>query len=129
MIEEMGYCSGIENYSRHFEARKIGTPPHTLLDYFPKDFLLIIIDGGLGQLNMALRSLKHLGFKIPIIGLAKQEEEIYTPNEKEPLQFDKNSKMMLLLREIRDSAHHFVLGYNKKRREMKLREEFEEIKR
>jgi len=42
MIEEMGYCNGIENYSRHFENRKLGTPPHVLLDYFPKDFLLII---------------------------------------------------------------------------------------
>ncbi|RME77924.1 excinuclease ABC subunit UvrB [Candidatus Woesearchaeota archaeon] len=42
MIEEMGYCSGIENYSRHFESRKPGEPPFTLLDYFPEDFLLII---------------------------------------------------------------------------------------
>ncbi|MGV8086919.1 MAG: excinuclease ABC subunit UvrB [Candidatus Woesearchaeota archaeon] len=42
MIEEMGYCNGIENYSRHFDGRKIGTPPHVLLDYFPKDFLMII---------------------------------------------------------------------------------------
>ncbi len=90
---------------------------------------LIIIDGGLGHLNMALRSLKHLGLKIPIIALAKQEEEIYTPNDKVPLKFDKNSKMMLLLREIRDSVHDFVLGYNKKRREMKMRGEFEEIER
>jgi excinuclease ABC subunit B len=42
MIEEMGYCNGIENYSRHFDGRAQGTPPHVLLDYFPKDFLLII---------------------------------------------------------------------------------------
>ena len=42
MIEEMGYCNGIENYSRHFDGRKEGTPPHVLLDYFPKDFMLII---------------------------------------------------------------------------------------
>jgi excinuclease ABC subunit B len=42
MIKEMGYCSGIENYSRHFEGRKEGTPPFTLLDYFPKDFMFII---------------------------------------------------------------------------------------
>ncbi len=42
MIEEMGYCTGIENYSRHFENRKPGTPPFVLLDYFPKDFTLII---------------------------------------------------------------------------------------
>jgi excinuclease ABC subunit B len=42
MIEEMGYCNGIENYSRHFDGRAEGTPPKALLDYFPKDFLLII---------------------------------------------------------------------------------------
>ncbi len=42
MIEEMGYCQGIENYSRHFEGRKTGAPPYTLLDYFPKDFLTFI---------------------------------------------------------------------------------------
>jgi excinuclease ABC subunit C len=89
---------------------------------------LIIIDGGLGQLNASLRSLKALGLKIPIIALAKQDEEIYTPNDKTPLKLDKNSKIMLLLREIRDSVHDFVLGYNKKRREMKLRDEFEELK-
>ncbi|MEE9458754.1 MAG: excinuclease ABC subunit UvrB [Candidatus Bathyarchaeia archaeon] len=42
MIEQIGYCSGIENYSRHFDGREEGEPPHTLLDYFPKDFLTII---------------------------------------------------------------------------------------
>jgi excinuclease ABC subunit B len=42
MIREVGYCNGIENYSRIFEDRPPGTPPKTLLDYFPKDFLLII---------------------------------------------------------------------------------------
>lgn len=42
MIREVGYCNGIENYSRIFERREAGTPPATLLDYFPKDFLLII---------------------------------------------------------------------------------------
>ncbi len=42
MIEEMGYCQGIENYSRHFEGRKPGEPPYTLLDYFPKDFITFI---------------------------------------------------------------------------------------
>jgi excinuclease ABC subunit B len=42
MIKEVGYCSGIENYSRHFDGRKSGEPPFVLIDYFPKDFLLII---------------------------------------------------------------------------------------
>ena len=42
MMQEIGYCSGIENYSRVIEGRPVGSPPHTLLDYFPDDFLLFI---------------------------------------------------------------------------------------
>ena len=42
MIREIGYCNGIENYSRYFDGRKIGEPPFTLIDYFPDDFLLLI---------------------------------------------------------------------------------------
>ena len=42
MINEMGYCSGIENYSRHLTQRQPGQPPYTLIDYFPKDFLIVI---------------------------------------------------------------------------------------
>ncbi len=42
MIKELGYCGGMENYSRHFDGRKPGIPPFTLIDYFPKDYLLII---------------------------------------------------------------------------------------
>ncbi len=42
MMQEMGYCSGIENYSRHLDGRKEGQPPSVLLDYFPSDFLLVI---------------------------------------------------------------------------------------
>ncbi|MGN0985388.1 MAG: excinuclease ABC subunit UvrB, partial [Candidatus Enterenecus sp.] len=42
MMQELGYCSGIENYSRVIEGRPAGSPPHTLLDYFPKDFVLFI---------------------------------------------------------------------------------------
>jgi len=42
MIKELGYCSGIENYSRYFDGRAAGTRPFCLLDYFPKDFLLVI---------------------------------------------------------------------------------------
>jgi len=42
MIQELGYCNGIENYSRHFDGRKQGEPPYCLLDFFEKDFLLVI---------------------------------------------------------------------------------------
>jgi excinuclease ABC subunit C len=65
-----------------------------------------------------------LGLPLLLIGLAKEREEIYLPDMQLPLCFDKDSRMMLLLRRIRDATHDFSLGYNKKRREMKLREEF-----
>jgi excinuclease ABC subunit B len=42
MLEQMGFCHGVENYSRHFSNRKAGEPPPTLIDYFPKDFLLVL---------------------------------------------------------------------------------------
>src|SRR5690606_30052828 len=42
MMRQIGTCSGIENYSRHIDGREPGSPPHTLLDYFPEDFLLVI---------------------------------------------------------------------------------------
>src|SRR5690625_3271946 len=42
MMQQMGYCNGIENYSRHIDGRSLGSAPHTLIDYFPDDFLLVI---------------------------------------------------------------------------------------
>lgn len=42
MMQEIGYCSGIENYSRYFDGRKPGEPPYTLLDYFPRDFIMFV---------------------------------------------------------------------------------------
>ena len=87
---------------------------------------LIIIDGGKGQLGMAIESLRELNLKIPIIGLAKREEEIFMMGYKEPLIFDKNSKMMLFVRHIRNSTHNLVINYNRKKREMKMREEMGE---
>ena len=42
MMEQMGFCQGIENYSRHFDGRQAGEPPYTLIDYFPDDFMLVV---------------------------------------------------------------------------------------
>jgi excinuclease ABC subunit C len=85
---------------------------------------LVVIDGGSGQVNAAKTALKSLGLQIPLIGLAKEHEEIYLPDETAPRRFDKNSRMMLLLRQIRDATHNFSLGYNLKRRQMKMKDEF-----
>jgi excinuclease ABC subunit C len=85
---------------------------------------LIIIDGGPGQVKAAQAALNSLQLNIPMIGLAKENEEIYKPNTQTPIQLNKNSRMMLLIRQIRDATHDFSLGYNRKRREMQLRDEF-----
>jgi len=89
---------------------------------------LVVIDGGPGQVSAAKHALQTLGLQLPIIGLAKENEEIYLPGESCPRRFDKNNRMMLLLRKIRDAAHDFSLGYNRKRRQMKIREEFKQKK-
>ncbi len=89
---------------------------------------LIVIDGGPGQVSAAKAALQTLGLQLPLIGLAKEHEEIYLPDEASPRNFDKNSRMMLLLRKIRDAAHEFSVGYNRKRRQMKVREEFKQAK-
>src|SRR5438132_8469187 len=57
MIAEVGYCSGIENYSRHLDGRKPGERPYTLLDYFPKDYLMIIDES-----HVTLPQLKAMYF-------------------------------------------------------------------
>jgi excinuclease ABC subunit C len=85
---------------------------------------LIIIDGGPGQVNASKAALQKLGLQIPLIGLAKEHEEIYLPEDPTPKTFPKNSRMILLLRKIRDATHDFSLGYNRKRRQMQVREEF-----
>lgn len=74
---------------------------------------LIVIDGGKGQLGAGLQALRDLGLKLPIIALAKKEEEIYLPEEDKPLRLQRTAKGLLLLREIRDEAHRFAITYNR----------------
>src|SRR3954454_2959249 len=74
MIQEVGYCNGIENYSMHIDGRSPGQPPFTLLDYFPKDFLLVIDESHqaipqlhgqyLGDLSRKDILVEH-GFRLP----------------------------------------------------------------
>jgi excinuclease ABC subunit B len=74
MMRQVGFCSGIENYSRHIDGRAAGTAPHTLLDYFPDDFLLVIDEshvtvpqiGGMYEGDMSRkRTLVDHGFRLP----------------------------------------------------------------
>ncbi|TDB39657.1 MAG: excinuclease ABC subunit UvrB [Actinobacteria bacterium] len=74
MLETMGYCNGVENYSRHLDGRKPGEPPHTLIDYFGKDFLCVIDESHVtvpqlhgmyeGDRSRKLTLVEH-GFRLP----------------------------------------------------------------
>ncbi len=78
---------------------------------------LIVIDGGKGQLSMACEVLDELNLAhIPIIGLAKEFEEIYIPNSKRPIIIPKNNKALHLLQQVRDESHRFAITYHRKLR-------------
>ncbi|WP_458455521.1 excinuclease ABC subunit UvrC [Methanobrevibacter sp.] len=78
---------------------------------------LIVIDGGKGQLGMACGVLEELNLThIPIIGLAKEFEEIYLPNTKRPIIIPKNNKALHLLQQVRDESHRFAITYHRKLR-------------
>ena len=74
MMREVGFCSGIENYSRHIDGRSPGTAPYTLLDYFPDDYLVVIDEshvtvpqiGGMYEGDLSRKSvLVEHGFRLP----------------------------------------------------------------
>ncbi|MDO4916786.1 MAG: excinuclease ABC subunit UvrB [Rothia sp. (in: high G+C Gram-positive bacteria)] len=74
MMEQMGFCNGIENYSRHIDGRAAGSAPHCLLDYFPDDFLLVVDEshvtipqiGAMYEGDMSRkRTLVEFGFRLP----------------------------------------------------------------
>ncbi len=74
MMEEMGFCQGIENYSRYFDGRRPGEPPYTLIDYFPKDFMLYVDEshisvsqvGGMYRGDRSRKeTLVNYGFRLP----------------------------------------------------------------
>ena len=79
---------------------------------------LIIIDGGKGQLNAAIKSLKKLSIekKVAIIGIAKKLEEIYFPGDPYPLYIDKRSESLKLIQQLRNEAHRFGITFHRDKR-------------
>lgn len=74
---------------------------------------LVIVDGGKGQLSSAHRELRELGlYDLPIVGLAKQREEIFFPNESNPLLLEHSTGALKLMQRIRDEAHRYANNYN-----------------
>ncbi len=77
---------------------------------------LILIDGGKGQLSAAFNELKVLGVDIPIMAIAKREEEIFLPQRKNPIILPPHSLGLKLLQRVRDEAHRFAITYHRKLR-------------
>jgi excinuclease ABC subunit C len=81
---------------------------------------LIVVDGGKGQLSAADESLQDLGLGgIPLVSLAKREEEVFLRGRSEPLRLSRRSPALRLLQQARDEAHRTAVGYNRKRRTMR----------
>ncbi len=79
---------------------------------------LIVIDGGKGQLNAALKALESLDLRgeIAILGIAKRLEELYFPGDKYPLYLDKRSETLKIIQRLRDEAHRFGITHHRNRR-------------
>ena len=74
---------------------------------------LIVIDGGKGQLSSALKSLESLGLDLPCISLAKENEEVYLPKNKNPVVIPKYKSSLKILQYARDETHRFGVAYNR----------------
>ena len=91
MMKEVGYCSGIENYSRYFDGRKPGEPPFTLIDYFPKDFLTIIDES-----HMTLPQIRAMynGDRARKNSLVEYGFRLEAARDNRPLKFDEFEKRL-----------------------------------
>jgi excinuclease ABC subunit C len=83
---------------------------------------LIVIDGGKGQLNAAVKSLEKLNLrhKIGIVGIAKRLEEIYFPDDPVPLYIDKNSESLKIIQQLRNEAHRFGINFHRLKRSKEM---------
>jgi excinuclease ABC subunit C len=74
---------------------------------------LLIIDGGKGQLNIAIKVLEKVGLSIPIISIAKKNEEIFVEWSDDPIELDQSSSVLKLVQNVRDESHRFAINYHK----------------
>ncbi len=89
---------------------------------------LVVIDGGIGQLNSALEIIRGFGHSVPVVGLAKQFELIFVEGKSEPVELPRGSQALYLMQRIRDEAHRFAITYHRKlRRARNLKSELDNI--
>ena len=89
---------------------------------------LIVIDGGIGQLNSALEIIRSYGHEVPVVGLAKEFELIFVERKSEPVELPRDSQALYLMQRIRDEAHRFAITYHRKlRRARNLKSELDNV--
>src|SRR2546423_14115506 len=82
---------------------------------------LVLIDGGKGQLGVAVRVLEELGLEdIAVASLAKRFEEVYVPGQADPVRIPRDSEALYLLQQVRDEAHRFAITYHRQLRDKKM---------
>ena len=119
----------VKKYYRHFNIKSITSGKSNdvkamketverLIQHFPFLPDLLLIDGGKGQLNAALSALHEAHIDIDCIGLAKKNEDIYSPYEKQPICLAHHHRGLQLLRHVRDEAHRFALQFQRKKRQL-----------
>jgi excinuclease ABC subunit C len=108
------YASLSETLERRFNEARRGNRA-----FLPEPDLLLI-DGGLGQVNAVQMTLAHMGIDIPVFGLAKKNEELFRPGISEAIVLSRRDAGLMLLQRLRDEAHRFALEYNRQRRGKKL---------
>ncbi|MEX0878440.1 MAG: excinuclease ABC subunit UvrC [Thermoanaerobaculia bacterium] len=83
---------------------------------------LVLVDGGRGQLQAALTALDRVGLELPVIGLAKREEEIWAPDRPEPIRLSRKDPALQLIQRVRDEAHRFAIARHRNRRGKRMRQ-------
>ena len=83
---------------------------------------LVLVDGGRGQLQAALTALDRLGIELPVVGLAKREEEIWVPDRPEPIRLSRKDAALHLIQRVRDEAHRFAISRHRQRRGKRMRQ-------
>ncbi len=90
---------------------------------------LVIVDGGKGQLSSARRALVELGIDLPLVALAKENEELFVPDQSIPILLPRDSQSLYLVQRIRDEAHRFAVTYQRqKRSKSAFRSELDDLK-
>jgi excinuclease ABC subunit C len=109
------FASLAETLGRRFEEADRGNTA-----FLPEPDL-IIIDGGLGQVNAVKKEMERRQIDIPVFGLAKKNEEIFAPGISQPVLLPRRDEGLRLLQRMRDEAHRFAIEYNRQRRAKKLK--------